>query len=224
MFESLKPSDIPEMQCGILRKSSNTRPILRVIEENGMKAVVKDFSLNGFLFRSIAGKFLVWREKKAYQKLQGIRGIPVFYGAVKGPALLIEEIPGRKLNAVHQTMGIPRQFYSDLRLLLEAVHNAGLAHCDLKREPNIIVGDDGMPYIVDWSASISKSEFGIFPLSLIFKRFVRDDLNAIIKLKLKYNPELVSPEEKTNYLNRGLFERIIRDIRDRSRRLLKKIA
>jgi RIO-like serine/threonine protein kinase len=224
MFESLKPSDIPEMQCGILRKSSNTRPLLRVIEEHGLRAVVKDFSVNGFLFRNIAGRFLVWREKKAYQKLQGIRGVPVFYGAVKGPALVIEKIPGRNLNAVHKSSGISRQFYSDLRLLLDAIHSAGLVHCDLKREPNIIVGDDGRPYIVDWSASISKNEFGIFPLSLIFRRFIRDDLNAIVKLMLKYDPELVSPEEKTSYLNRGLFEKIIRKIRDRSRRLLKKIA
>jgi RIO-like serine/threonine protein kinase len=224
MFESLNPSDIAERQCGTLRKSSRTRPVLRVIEKDGKRAVVKDFSVNGFLFRNIAGRFLVWREKKAYQKLKEIKGIPAFYGAIKGPALVMEEVQGKNLHAVHQASGIPQQFYSDLYLLIEAIHNAGLAHCDLKRAPNIIVGDDGRPYIVDWSASISKSEFGVFPLSLIFNRFMRDDLDAIIKLKLKYTPELVSPEEKANYLDRGLFERVIRDIRDKSRRLLKKIA
>jgi serine/threonine protein kinase len=224
MFESLKLSGIPEKQCGILRKHSNTRPLLRVIEEKGIRAVVKDFSVNGFIFRNIAGRFLVWREKKAYQKLKGIKGIPVFYGAVNGLALVMEEIPGKNLNAVHQTGGISPQFYSDLNSLLKTIHNAGLAHCDLKRTPNIFVGDDGRPYIVDWSASISKTEFKVFPLSLIFKRFVRDDLNAVIKIKLKYNPEMVSPEEKSSYLDRGLFERMIRGIRDKSRILLKKIA
>jgi len=224
MFESLKPADIAERQCGTLRKSSSTRPILRVIEEDGKRAVVKDFSVNGFLFRNIAGRFLVWREKRAYQKLKGIKGIPAFYGVIKGPALVMEEVQGKNLHVAHQTSGITQQFYSDLYLLIEMIHNAGFAHCDLKRAPNIIAGDDGRPYIVDWSASISRSEFGFFPLSLIFNRFMRDDLDAIIKLKLKYTPELVSPEERANYLNRGLFERVIRDIRDRSRKLLKKIA
>jgi len=224
MFETLKPSGIPEMQCGILREPSGTRPILRVIKESGNEAVVKDFSINGFIFRNLAGRFLVWREKKAYQKLQGIPGIPVLYGAIKGPALIMEKIQGRSLNAVHQSGGIPQGFYEELESLLDAIHSAGLAHCDLKREPNIIMGDDSKPYIVDWSASISSGEFGFFPLSLIFKRFVRDDLNAIIKLKLKYNPEMVTSEEKASYFERGIFERVIRGIRDRSRKLLKKIV
>jgi len=224
MFESLELSDISKKQCGVLRKPSNTRPILRVIEENGKKAVVKDFSVNGFMYRNIIGRFLIWREKKAYEKLDGIKGVPIFYRGISGLALIIEEIPGKNLMAVHKSTGIPEQFYSDLYSLLKTIHEVGLAHCDLKRSPNIIFGDNGKPYLVDWSASISKEEFGLFPLSLIFKRFVRDDLNAIIKLKLKYNPEMVSTEEKIMYMNRSLTEKIIRNIRETARRLLKKIA
>ncbi len=224
MFESLKLSDLPERQCGVLRKHSSTRPVLRVIEENGKRAVIKDFSVNGLIYRNTAGRFLVWREKKAYEKLAGIKGIPVFYGSIDGLAVIMEEIPGKSIKSVHKTTGIPEKFYTDLHDLLQTIHAAGLAHCDLKRAPNIIVGNDGMPYLVDWSASISAVEFGIFPLSLIFRRFVRDDFNSIIKLKLKYNPEMVSLEEKEEYKSRGFFERIIRRIRDNARKLLKRIA
>ena len=224
MFESLKLSDLSEKQCSVLRKPSNTRPILRVVDENGKRAVVKDFSVNGFLYRNIAGRFLVWREKKAYEKLDGIKGIPIFYRSINGLAIVIEELRGKKLKAFHKTIGIPEKFYSDLYDLLNTIHSAGLAHCDLKRTPNIIVGDDGRPYIVDWAASISRSEFRFFPLSLIFKRFVRDDMDAILKLKLKYSPELVSQEEKDTYMNRGNIEKIIRIIRDNTRKLLKKIV
>jgi len=224
MFESLNLSDLPERQCDVLRKPSNTRPVIRVIDEEGKRAVVKDFSANGFLYRNTAGRFLVWREKKAYERLAGIKGIPVFYRAVDGLAIIMEEIQGKKLKAVHRTTGIPEKFYNELNDLLNAIHSAGLAHCDLKRTPNIIVGDDGRPYIVDWSASIFGSEFRFFPLSLIYKRFIRDDMDAVIKLKLKYNPELVSQEEKDAYMKRGYLERAIRAIRDSARRVLKKIA
>jgi RIO-like serine/threonine protein kinase len=224
MFDSLKLSDLPERQCGVLRKPSNTRPLLRVIEENGKRAVVKDFSVNGFIYRNVAGRFLVWREKKAYEKLEGIKGVPVFYGSIDGLAIIMEEIAGKSISAVHKTKGIPENFFSDLYDLLQTIHAAGLAHCDLKRAPNIIVGNDEMPYLIDWSAAISTSEFGFFPLSMIFKRFVRDDFNSIIKLKLKYIPEMVSREEKDRYMNRGFFERMIRNIRDNARRLLKKIV
>jgi hypothetical protein len=224
MFESLKLSDLSERQCGVLRKPSNTRPLLRVIEEDGKRAVVKDFSVNGFIYRNIAGRFLVWREKKAYEKLEGIKGVPVFYGSIDGQALIMQEIDGRGIGTVHKTTGIPEKFYSDLHDLLQTIHAAGLAHCDLKRSPNIIMGNDGMPYLIDWSAAISASEFGFFPLSVIFKRFVRDDFNSIIKLKLKFNPEMVSSEEKGEYMNRGFFERVVRHIRDNARKLLKKIV
>src|SRR4030042_4613860 len=107
MFESLKLSDLPERQCGVLRKPSNTRPLLRVIEENGKRAVVKDFSINGFIYRNVAGRFLVWREKKAYKKLEGIKGVPAFYGSIDGLALIMEEIAGKSIKAVHKTTGIP---------------------------------------------------------------------------------------------------------------------
>jgi len=224
MFESIKLSDLPEIQCEILRRPSSTRPVLRVIEEGGKRAVVKDFSVNGFIYRNVAGRFLVWREKKAYEKLKGIKGVPVFYGSINGLALIMEEIPGKSIKAVHRSTGIPEQFFLDLHDLLDTIHARGIAHCDLKRAPNIILGHDGKPCLVDWSASIFKSEFRFFPLSLIFKRFVKDDMNAIIKLKLKYSPEAVSQEEKERYMSRGFFERIIRNIRDNARKLLKKIV
>jgi RIO-like serine/threonine protein kinase len=224
MFETINLNDLPEKQCGILRKSSSTRPVLRIIEENGKRAVVKDFSPNGFLFRNTAGRFLVWREEKAYRKLAGISGIPVFYRSIDGIAIIMEEISGQNLKSMHQTTGIPSRFYSDLQSLLKNIHETGLAHCDLKRAPNIIMDENCRPYVVDWSASIARSEFRVFPLSLIFKRFVRDDINAVIKLKLKYNPEMVSREEKDQYMKRSLIERTIRGIRDRARKFLKKIA
>jgi RIO-like serine/threonine protein kinase len=224
MFDHIKLSDIPEKQCRVLRKASGTRPVIHVIEENGKRAVVKDFSTNGFLFRHIVGRFLVWREKRASARLTGVEGVPVLYGTIDGIALVMEEVSGQRLKAAHRSTGIPRGFYEDLHSLLSTIHGRGLAHCDLKRDPNIIITGDNRPYIVDWSASISSRECRFFPLSLVFKRFLRDDMNAITKLKLKYSPELVTREERDLYINRGLFERLIRRIRDGARRLLKRIV
>ena len=107
---------------------------------------------------------------------------------------------------------------------MESVHRRGLAHCDLKRAPNILLGHDGKPHIVDWSSSISKREFRSFPLNMIYKRFLLDDLNAIIKTQLRHCPESVSPEEKRRYYQRTRGERLIRAIRDRLRDLLQRIA
>ncbi|MBU1904416.1 MAG: hypothetical protein KJ573_12600, partial [Proteobacteria bacterium] len=98
MFDTLKLSELSANNAGILRGPSSTRPTIWIVEENGIRAVVKDFSTNKFLFRNTVGRFLVWREGKAYKKLRGIRGVPVLYRVVDGLALVIEEIQGRNLE------------------------------------------------------------------------------------------------------------------------------
>ena len=169
MFEFLLLSDIPKRQCGILRKPSSTSPVIWIIEEKGIRAVVKDFSLNGFIFRNTIGRFIIWREKKAYRRLNGLKGVPAFYGTTGGLALVIELIPGKSIESLEVISGLSETFFEDLKTLVEKIHARGLAHCDLKRAPNIILGDDGKPYVVDWAAAISKGEFRFFPLSYIYR-------------------------------------------------------
>ncbi len=224
MFEDITLADLPEKQCGILREASSTRPIVWRIEENGVKAIVKDFSYNGFLFRNIFGRFLIWREKKAYERLKGVSGVPACFGSIGGTALIIEEIQGRDIGSIEVGKTLDEKFYRDLKELIDRLHDHGIAHCDLKRAPNIMIGNDGNPYIIDWAASISKSGFRFFPLNLIYKRFIKDDLNAITKIKLRFLPESVTPEEKLRYTERSRAERFVRAIRDRLRKFIQKVA
>jgi serine/threonine protein kinase len=224
MFESLKLSDLPSKQCAILRRPSNTRPAVWVIKEKGVKAVVKDFSTGRFLFRNTMGRFLVWRESKAYRKLKNVRGVPALYRVLGGLALVIEKIPGRNLEELEDKVEIPACFFDALKDCVDRFHEKGIAHCDLKRSPNTLFGQDGLPYVIDWGASISESECRLYPLNLIYERFVSDDYKAIIKLKLRHAPGSVGPEEKERYQYRSGPERLIRAMRDRLRGLLKKLA
>lgn len=224
MFESLKISDLPHQNIGVLRKPSSTRPTLWLVEENGRRAVVKDYSSNRFLYRNTIGRFLLWRERKAYRILKDLRGVPTCYRVVDGLALVIEEISGRNIEGLENEGGLSEGFFKQLQGVVENVHSRGLAHCDLKRAPNILLGHDERPYIVDWSASISEREFRFFPLNLIYQRFLQDDLNAITKMKLRHCPESISPEEARRYFHRSRSEEIIRSVRDKLRKLLQKIA
>lgn len=222
--ESLTLSDLAERKTATLRKPSSTRPALYLIQAGDTRAVVKDFSLNGRAFRNLIGRFLVWREKKAYLRLKGLKGAPVFYGVVGGLALVIEEIRGRSIEGFEEKEKLPLRFFESLKELVEQVHRRGLCHCDLKRAANVLVGDDGSPYLVDWSAAILEREFRFFPARLIYKRFLLDDRHAIIKLQLRHCPEAVPPEALRLYRNRGVVERAIRKLRDRARDLLQKVA
>jgi serine/threonine protein kinase len=224
MFDSLKLTDLPKKHHNILREPSSTRPALLLVQENGVKAVVKDFSANGFLFRNIIGRFLVWRESKAYRKLNHLKGIPTLYKVIDGLALVLEAIPGRNLENLEMEMRLSRPFFDALKDLVDSFHKLGMAHCDLKRAPNTLLGDDGNPYITDWGASISEKEFRLFPLNLIYRRFVLDDYMAIIKLKLRHIPEAVTSREMALYTYRSRTEKFVRTVRDKLRYLLQKIA
>lgn len=224
MFESLKISDLPHENLGVIRKPSSTRPTLWVVEQNGRRAVVKDYSSNRFLYRNLIGRFLLWRERKAYRRLKGLKGIPICYRVIDGLALVIEEIPGRNIEGLENEGGLSEEFFNQLQEVVKKVHNRGMAHCDLKRAPNILLGHDDKPYLVDWSASISEREFRFFPFNLIYQRFLQDDLNAITKLKLRHCPQSVSPEEARRYFHRSRTEEMIRSLRDKLRNWLQRIA
>ncbi|MBW1733788.1 MAG: hypothetical protein JRJ71_05275 [Deltaproteobacteria bacterium] len=221
-FGDLSLRDLTAKNSLVLRDCSGTRPAIWTVEEGGVRAVVKDFSRNAFLFRNTVGRFLIWREQRAYLKLKGIKGVPAFLGVVGGLALITEEVPGRSLENLEKEMKLPDSFFASMTSLVSRIHERGLAHCDLKRAPNTLLGDDGQPYIVDWAASISESEFKVPPLSLIYRRFKLDDRMAITKLKLRHCPDKVSPEEAARYNYRSWGERLIRGIRDRLRELLQR--
>ena len=224
MFESLTLSDLPRRKCGILRRPSGTRPAIWVVEEDGVRAIVKDFSTSRFLFRNTAGRFLIWREARAYERMKDLEGVPALYRVIDGLALIIEEISGSSIEDLEDRVKVPETFFRDLNDLVSRIHERGLAHCDLKRAPNTLVGARWQPFIIDWGASISEKEFRPFPLNLIYRRFLRDDYVAIVKMKLRHRPEKVTQEEKDIYYRRSRPERLMRSIRDRLRRVLKRIA
>ncbi|NNG07265.1 MAG: hypothetical protein HKM90_05975 [Desulfobacteraceae bacterium] len=224
MFDSLKISDLPRQNLGILREPSSTRPTLWFVEENGVRAVVKDYSSNRFWYRNTIGRFLLWRESKAYRRLKGLRGVPTCYRVIDGLALVTEEIGGRNIEGLENEGRLSEEFFDSLQELVKNVHTRGLAHCDLKRAPNILLGPDEKPYIVDWSASISEREFRFFPLNRVYQRFLQDDLNAITKMRLRHCPDSVTPDDERRYYHRSSTENIIRSIRDKLRTLLQKIA
>jgi RIO-like serine/threonine protein kinase len=225
MFESIKLSELDRTNCGILRKATSTRPYVWQIEENQVRAVVKDFSRNGFFYRNIVGRFLVWRESKAYKRLEEVKNIPTLYRTIGGIALVLEAIDGKDMgNRAAKNMEFSENFFHEIREIVKEAHRHGVVHCDLKAAPNTLVDNEGHPHIIDWAACMCYEEFRIFPLNLIYKRFIKDDLLSILKLQLKRAPGTVSQEDADMLHTRSRTERIIRAIRNTLRVFLQRIA
>jgi predicted Ser/Thr protein kinase len=166
----------------------------------------------GSLWRS-----LLRREAAVYARLRGIAGIPRSFGLV-GDGLALEHIAGPSLREHEPQIGNREAFFAKLRATLDAMHAAGVAHSDLKRKDNIIVGAGERPYMIDFGIAVRRSATSALWNRLVFDRAVQMDLNAWIKLKYgrrvdpESEPGVLSAEDAAVY-RPLLLERAARVVR-----------
>jgi len=137
------------------------------------------------------------REYRAYQRLQGMDGLPRCYGLFNGCYLVLQRIDGQTLR--HATLEDHASFFSQLREIIISVHELGVAHGDLMRKENIFVSWDQRPYLIDFGVSVARKP-GFHPLNHFWHRFLRQhDLNAWVKHKNNGKIENMSPDDARYY-------------------------
>ena len=218
----LSRKQIEECTVDFYRRAGGTRPDLRVVDYNSTQIVIKDFKHSDFLFRVIVGPILIRREYGALRNLIGVNGIPQLIGKLDRYAVALEHVPGRSLE--HITPGVlDDNFYSNLRKVIDDMHSRGVAHCDLRSRGNVMLSDDGMPYIVDFAACVYRGR-GINPFfRWLFKQFVIADENAILRIKHRLSHELLTEDEKQKLAKPLPFERPARFIGENIRNITRKL-
>lgn len=103
------------------------------------------------------GRFLGYRERYFLQALAGVPGIPKVFREVKvngrklSNVVAHEFIPGKPLSLASN---LRSDFFDNVKLVLAELHKRRIAYCDLHKQENVIVGDDGSPYLIDFQVSI----------------------------------------------------------------------
>lgn len=138
-----------------------------------------------FWMRPLARR-LAAREARALDCLNGVSGVPNLV-SFDGRTLVRGWIPGLPL----QDAEAPEpEFFEKAGRLLDLIHGRGVAHNDLAKEPNILVGENGEPAFVDFQlASQGRRE------SSFFRLLVREDRRHLLKHKRTYCRESLTPEE-----------------------------
>lgn len=95
------------------------------------------------------------------------------------------------------------EFFTALRTLIAAVHAHGIAYVDLHKRENIIVGRDGMPYLIDFQVSLGVSQR--WPGNGAVARFTVRKLQEIDDYHVRKHiarciPETLTAEERARYL------------------------
>jgi hypothetical protein len=192
------------------RTGEGTRPEVALVRIGGRQAVLKDFSRSAVWFGRILGPLLVYREARALTLLDGIPGVPRLIRKVSMRALLIEHIDGVPARAIPPGSVTP-ELFDRLEELVRAIHERGVAHCDLRSGGNIVVTSVGQPYLVDFVAHTVHGN----PLwDWIFRRFCQADLVAVLRLKKRLAPALVSGDDEHRLLSdrNAVLPRVARTI------------
>ena len=149
----------------------------------------------GLIPMSWLGKFLARRETFLLQKLSHIANIPNSVGPILADGQLLENatahvyVPGRPFkHDFHATDA----FLVELEQLIGQVHAADVAFVDLHKSENILVGDDGKPYLIDFQIGFWKpsSQVAAFFCNGLLLALQRSDRYHLLKHITKCRPNM----------------------------------
>lgn len=143
------------------------------------------------------GRTLARHEAKVLHRLSGLGHIPRLAGEVVAAgthcdnAVAHDYIPGHPLG-YREYVG--EQFFPILDRTLAELHNRNVAYADLNKRENIIVGDDGLPYLIDFQISLLWPERWngrMRPLRKLFEWVMASDRYHLQKHYARSRPDLL---------------------------------
>lgn len=171
----------------------------------GRKIVVKTFRRKSVLVRWL-GRPQIAREARAYEALAGLPGIPALLGRPDPHTLLLEYVQGERLTHLRLQPGHGRWAVATLQRLVDAMHERGVAHLDLRGRDNVLATTDGRLHLIDFAAA-HVSLAGSWRRRVLFPRLRSIDRSALLKWKRLLTPEDLTASEQARLRRYGRWRR-----------------
>jgi hypothetical protein len=207
-----------------IRHSHTTYKLIRVVkhdfwaltafydDDQGRRIVFKSNRTADFHgIRMIGiGRWLCRREVRFYRALADVRGVPRLLGTIGETGFVHTYIPGRPLA---RNLAVPDGFFTELQNLMSQVHRRAIAYVDMNKSPNILLGDDGRPYLIDFQISGDLHEFGDSVVTRwLLARLQREDHYHLLKHKKRMRPDELTGAQRQAVQRRSLMIRVHRFI------------
>lgn len=173
------------------------------------------------------GRLHAWHETRVFEKLDDLDVVPAYTGRWGKHGLTHAFVEGRELQKGDE---VPDDFFERLRIGLEAVHARDMAYVDLEKPENVLVGDDGAPYLFDFQIAWywpRKAGGNLPPLTWIRRLAQRSDRYHLLKLRRRVRPDQMSEQELSESHKRPgyvqLHNRMTRPLTRVRRRFLERV-
>ncbi|HKQ47275.1 MAG TPA: hypothetical protein VJZ71_04295 [Phycisphaerae bacterium] len=125
-----------------------------------------------------------------YTHAQGIAGVPKFVGRWGPTGFAHEYVEGRPLS---RDDAPGDRFFGQLAAILEALHHRDIAYVDLEKRENVLLGEDGRPYLIDFQISwhVPANRGG----QTLFLRLIGDMLRASDRYHLYKHWRRLRPDQ-----------------------------
>ena len=166
-------------------------------EGDAGRVIVKVHRQASFLLMPLGwlGRMLARRECAAFERLADVSGVPRLIGRWGRTGVVREYIEGHALSRGEH---VSDEFHSQLRELIGAIHTHDMAYVDLEKCENVLVGDDGRPYVFDFQiAWLSSPRWGgkLWPARKLLAWFQAGDRYHLGKLHRRTRPDQLTNEE-----------------------------
>lgn len=161
---------------------------------------------------SFVGRFLASREAAVLAALDDVDGVPKLLERFGPTGVAREFIDGEPLR---KGMRVGDEFHAQLRALIDEMHTRGMAYVDLEKCENVLVGDDGKPYLFDFQISwfLRRSLLAKIPPMGILRRFLqRGDLYHLAKLQRRTRLDQMTEQQLADSYRRPWYVRLHRRI------------
>ncbi len=141
------------------------------------------------------GRLHARHECAVFQQLEDLEVVPRFTGRYGKYGITHAYVEGRDLRRGEH---VDDDFFPRLRHGLAEIHRRGMAYVDLEKCENVLVGDDGRPYLFDFQISWywpGRLGGDLWPLRWIRTRLQQADDYHLTKLIRRIRPDLLSGEE-----------------------------
>ena len=207
-IDNISESELLEWIKGSIKTRSNIfscgyQGHVYLYKERGRRLIIK--APIGWGLGRLIRRAMLRNEYRVYSRLSGIPGVPRCYGLLDGCYLVLEFIDGIPVrNAQITDSGV---FFETLLQLIKELHNADVAHTDLKKKDNLLVVEGHTPCVIDFGVAIIRKS-GFAPLNhYLYNLAKKFDFNAWVKLKYDGRYEKMIEEDK-KYFNRTVIENV----------------